>query len=92
MFGTNGKELLAGGEAGAEAVLPIDLLRKYIREENQTNNTTLAQMIREALAELSIVAENNVIIGDKKLESTVTDMVIKKISAKVRNKKAAKGK
>lgn len=92
VFGTNGKELLAGGEAGAEAVLPIDLLRKYIREENQTNNTALAQMIREALAELSIVAENNVIIGDKKLESIVTDMVIKKISAKVRSKKAAKGK
>ena len=88
VFGTNGKELLAGGEA----VLPIDLLRKYIREENQTNNTALAQMIREALAELSIVAENNVIIGDKKLESIVTDMVIKKISAKVRSKKAAKGK
>lgn len=92
VFGANGKELLAGGEAGAEAVLPIDLLRKYIREENQTNNTALAQIIREALAELSIVAENNVIIGDKKLESTVTDMVIKKISAKVRSKKAAKGK
>ena len=92
VFGTNGKGLLAGGEAGAEAVLPIDLLRKYIREENQTNNTALAQMIREALAELSIVAENNVIIGNKKLESTVTDMVIKKISAKVRSKKAAKGK
>ena len=92
VFGASGKDLLAGGEAGAEAVLPIDLLRKYIREENQTNNSALAQMIREALSELNIVAENNVIIGDKKLESTVTDMVIKKISAKVRSKKAAKGK
>lgn len=91
VFGANGKELLAGGEAGAEAVLPIDLLRKYIREENQMNNTVLAQMIREALAELSIVAENNVFIGDKKLETTLVEMVIKKISAKVRSKKAARG-
>ena len=92
VFGTNGKELLAGGEAGAEAVLPIDLLRKYIREENRANNTALAQMIREALTELNIVAENNVFIGNKKLETTVVKMVIKKISDKVRNKKAAKGK
>lgn len=92
VFGTNGKELLAGGEAGAEAVLPIDLLRKYIREENRANNTALAQMIREALTELNIVAENNVFIGNKKLETTVVEMVIKKISDKVRNKKAAKGK
>lgn len=92
VFGTNGKELLAGGEAGAEAVLPIDLLRKYIREENRANNTALAQMIREALTELNIVAENNVFIGNKKLETTVVEMVIKKISDKVRSKKAAKGK
>lgn len=92
VFGSNGKELLAGGEAGTEAVLPIDLLRKYIREENQMNNTTLAQMIKEALQELNIIAENNVFIGNKKLETTIVEMVIKKISGKVRSKKAAKGK
>ena len=91
VFGTNGKELLGGGEAGAEAVLPVELLRKYIREENQANNTALAQMIREALQELNIVAENNVFVGGKKMESTITEMVIKKISDKVKGKKAAKG-
>lgn len=92
VFGSNGKELLAGGEAGAEAVLPIELLRKYIREENLANNTAMAQMIQEALKELNIVAENNVYIGDKKIESSIVEMVIKKISSTVRNKKAAKGK
>ena len=91
VFGTNGKELLGGGEAGAEAVLPVELLRKYIREENQANNTALAQMIREALQELNIVAENNVFVGGKKMESTITEMVIKKISDKVKGKKAAEG-
>ena len=92
IFARNGKELLGAGEAGAEAILPIDTLRNYIREENQANNSALAEMIREALKELEITAENNVYIGDKKIESTIVTMVIKKISEKVRNKRNARGK
>ena len=49
-------------------------------------------MIREALKELEITAENNVYIGDKKIESTIVKMVIKKISEKVKNKRSARGK
>ena len=45
IFGSNGNSLMGGGEAGKEAVLPIDLLRSYIREENQGNNEVLAQMM-----------------------------------------------
>ena len=92
IFGRNGKNLLGAGEAGEEAILPIDTLRKYIREENQANNSALARMIREALKELEITAENNVYIGDKKIESTIVKMVIKKISEKVKNKRSARGK
>lgn len=92
IFARNGKELLGAGEAGAEAILPIDTLRNYIREENRANNSALAEMIREALKELEITAENNVYIGDKKIESTIVTMVIKKISEKVRNKRNARGK
>lgn len=92
IFARNGKELLGGGEAGAEAILPIDTLRNYIREENKANNSALAEMIREALKELEITAENNVYIGDKKIESTIVTMVIKKISKKVRSKRGARGK
>lgn len=91
IFGTNGDNMLGGGEAGAEAVLPIDLLRRYIREENQANNSTLAALIREALAELNISAENNIYIGNRRFETIITDMVIKKMSGKVRNMQSAKG-
>ena len=91
IFGRNGTQMLGGGEAGSEAVLPIDLLRQYIREENQANNASLAAMIREALEEMKIVTENNIYIGDRKLESFLTEAVLKKISGKVRSKQTAKG-
>lgn len=92
IFGRNGDQMMGGGEAGAEAVLPVDLLRKYIREENQMNNASLAALIQAALEEMSLVAENNIFVGEKKLETVVTKMVLKKISSQVRSKKAAKGK
>lgn len=91
IFGMGQNGLLGGGEAGHEAVLPIDLLRRYIREENSANNTILAKMIRDALSELQIVAENNVYIGDRKVFETLTNMVIKKISEKMQSEKMAKG-
>lgn len=92
IFGRNGDQMMGGGEAGAEAVLPVDLLRKYIREENQMNNASLAALIQAALEEMSLVAENNIFVGEKKLDTVVTKMVLKKISSQVRSKKAAKGK
>lgn len=91
VFGMNGNRLMAGGEAGPEAVLPIELLRKYISEENQANNLLLAALIKEAIAELSIVAENNIYIGDKKLMNVLTDMVIKKISSGINDSRAVRG-
>ena len=92
IFGSNGKALLAGGEAGAEAVIPIDTLRKYIREETQANNSALARMIQDALSKIDITAENNIYIGEKKIESTIVKMVIKKITKMVDEKRAARGK
>ena len=92
IFGSNGKELLAGGEAGAEAVIPVDTLRKYIREETQANNSVLARMIQDALSKINITAENNIYIGEKKIESTIVKMVIKKITTMIGEKRAARGK
>lgn len=92
IFGSNGKELLAGGEAGAEAVIPVDTLRKYIREETQANNSSLARMIQDALSKINITAENNIYIGEKKIESTIVKMVIKKITTMIGEKRAARGK
>lgn len=91
IFGMSGNNLLGGGEAGKEAVLPIHLLKQYIREENSLNNSVLAQMIRDAISELNITAENNIYIGDKKLVSILTDMVIKRLSQNARDISMAKG-
>ena len=91
IFGTNGNSLMGGGEAGKEAVLPIDLLRTYIREENQGNNEVLAQMIAEAMSRIPLTVENNIQLGDKKLADVLVDAIIKKMSQSVKWKKGAVG-
>lgn len=91
IFGMNGNTFMGGGEAGQEAVLPIDLLKKYIREENEYNNLKLAAIIKEAISELQIVTENNIYIGDKKIMSQIAELVIKKISMNSKDMKAVKG-
>lgn len=83
LFGLNGDRVQGGGEDGHEAVLPIELLRRYIREENDANNSILVALIREAMTKVQFVAENNIYIGDKKLETILTEMVLKKISEKM---------
>nr|DAL67816.1 MAG TPA: minor tail protein [Caudoviricetes sp.] len=91
IFGMNGNKMMGGGEAGAEAVLPIELLKTYIRDEMQANNDALAQVIAEALSELTFVIENNITLGDKKLAELLVDAVIKKMSSSVKWKKGAAG-
>ena len=91
IFGSNGDSLMGGGEAGKEAVLPIELLRKYIREENQAGNESLARSIEEALSKIEIVAQNNIYLGDRKLLDLMTDMVIEKIGRRQNGKNAALG-
>lgn len=91
IFGMNGNTLLGGGEAGQEAVLPIELLRQYIREENVANNSILVGAIKEAFSELSIVAENNIFIGSAKIDTTLTEMVIQKITDKMNAKMRSQG-
>lgn len=91
IFGMNGDRMMGGGEAGAEAVLPIDLLKTYIRDEVQSNNAVLAQLITEALSELTFVIENNISLGDRKLADVLVDAIIKKMSSSVKWKKGAVG-
>lgn len=91
IFGASGDKFMGGGEAGKEAVLPIDLLRTYIREENEANNTELARMIVQALSELTFGIENNIYLGDKKLADVLADAVIKKMSRNVKYKLGASG-
>lgn len=91
IFGRNGDSLLGGGEAGKEAVLPIDLLKQYIREENNANNTVLAELLVGALSELKMETENNIYIGDKKFFDVVTEMVVSKIGSRQSGKNLAMG-
>lgn len=91
IFGMNGNTALGGGEAGKEAVLPIDLLKTYIRDEMQANNYALAQLIAEALSEMSLVIENQIQLGDKKLADVLVDAIIKKMSQNISGRKGAAG-
>lgn len=91
IFGMNGDRAMGGGEAGAEAVLPIELLKTYIRDEMQANNYALAQLIAEALSEMSLVIENQIQLGDKKLADVLVDAIIKKMSQNIKWKKGAAG-
>ena len=90
-FGMNGSKVMVGGEVEPEAVLPISLLKQYIREENQMNNSVLAQAIAEVLAGMNIVAENNIYLGNEKLVTLLTNMVIDKISGNMASYSLAKG-
>lgn len=91
IFGRSGDNLLGGGEAGKEAVLPISLLKDYIREENRANNGILVGAIKEAMSELNLVAENNIYIGDRKVADVLTDMVTKKVMARTSQYNTVKG-
>lgn len=77
LFGQNDGELMGGGEAGPEAVLPIKLLREYIREENKINNESLVTAFIEALKTLNISPDVNVYIGDGKLTKVLAGEVTK---------------
>lgn len=77
LFGQNGGELMGGGEAGPEAVLPIRLLKEYIREENNLNNKNLVSAFIEALKTLDISPDVNVYIGDGKLTKVLAGEVTK---------------
>ena len=91
IFGMAGGVLQGGGEAGKEAVLPIEKLKTYIREELKINNQYLADVFKEALSELKIICENNVQIGDKQIADIVAKAVIKIIDSKQKGNGIAKG-
>ena len=48
-FGINGNRLMVGGEAGPEAVAPIDVLQKYIAEAVAAQNTGLVDILQNIL-------------------------------------------
>ena len=92
IFGQNGNSLMGGGEAGKEAVLPIELLKSYMREENESNNSVLASMISDAIQKMTLVCQNDIYIGDKKSITLLTNLVLKQMANKTLATQGAKGK
>lgn len=90
-IGMNGSDVMVGGEAGSEAIIPIAVLKKYIREELQLNNVALTELFTEALSKVTLTAENNIYIGDKKISATLTKMVLTKLEEMMNDNKAVKG-
>lgn len=91
IFGMSGNNLLAGGEAGKEAVLPIELLKKYMREENRLNNEILVAAFSEALKELELMQQINVYLGDKKISDILYKTVVEKINKRQAGERRAVG-
>ena len=93
IFGANGDTLMGGGEAGAEAVLPIKLLMEYMRNANAESNAqlieTLPAMIAEAVRQMPV--EIVLYLGNKLLSEEMTDVIIKKMNKQNSNVQKFKG-
>lgn len=79
IFGMNGSQFMGGGEAGQEAVLPVELLKKFIREENQLNNHELVAAIMDVFKEIVFSPEIIMYLGNEKLVDILSDEVKIKI-------------
>lgn len=80
IFGMYGDKFLGGGEAGEEAVLPIDLLRKYIREENKLSSKELIEALLDVFGQMVISPEISLYLGNEKISDIMADKVKMKIS------------
>lgn len=91
VFAQNGSRLMAGGEAGPEAILPIELLKTYLNEEISKNNNVLAGIIKEILNGMELSPNFAVYIGNSELKSYITKIAKKGISDSQLSALAAKG-
>lgn len=51
IFGMNGNKAMVGGEAGAEAVLPVEKLKDFMRTVNSEQNEALTGLMTQAMYE-----------------------------------------
>lgn len=74
IFGANGPNLMVGGEAGPEAVAPIDALLDYVRVAVNESNSGMYETLRNMIllmseyfpqfANMKIVLNNGVLVGE----------------------------
>ena len=72
-FGMNGNNLMVGGEAGPEAILPIDTLFDKMNDMFDTQNQVLASTMinNNSTAPVTLTLEMN---GEKVAKATVKSM------------------
>ena len=58
IFGMNGNKLLGGGEAGPEAVAPIDVLQGYVSEAVASQNAGLVEVLENILGAILTMDAN----------------------------------
>ena len=59
IFGAMGNTFLGGGEAGAEAIAPIDVLKQYVKEAVRQETGEIAEIISEQFAILIDFLQRN---------------------------------
>ena len=59
IFGAIGSTLLGGGEAGAEAIAPIDVLQQYVKEAVKQETGEIADTIRDQFSNLISFLQKN---------------------------------
>ena len=90
IFGKMGKNLLGGGEAGKEAVLPLDSF--YDRLEGIMSKAVEAsQPDYSGLVRQEYATNVNVYVGNKEFESYIVKTIEKGISRKQTGRRKAKG-
>lgn len=81
IFGFNGNKAMVGGEAGAEAIAPIDILLNYIRTAVAEQNASLIQSLKDAIDDLGSKISNqtdgDIIIPVYIGETMIDDIIVK---------------
>lgn len=87
----SGNMIDVAGEAGPEAVTPIETLKKYVREEVRANNADLIKALAEVLGDLGLTMENVINLGDERIYQKVVKLTIKELNRQQISKPVWKG-
>lgn len=87
----SGNTIDVAGEAGPEAVTPIETLKKYVREEVRANNADLIKALTEVLGDLGLTMENVINLGDERIYQKVVKLTIKELNRQQISKPVWKG-
>ena len=87
----SGNTIDVAGEAGPEAVTPIETLRKYVHEEVRANNEDLIKALAEVLGDLGLTMENVINLGDERIYQKVVKLTIKELNRQQISKPVWKG-